>query len=198
LIVFLPKVPIATPQSIDHHGTRVEINDNRIVRICPGAWIVTRRHVIIFISPCHIHANDDHQKCKTMAATMALKAFNGYSPATQALEEEQNKIAVAKGSRRRSFGSIDGKLSCELSALNFEDDDIHAFPAIEWESNVDLDDSDSVRSNDSWSSFFSDLGGTGSKRGRSDNLKASRRLVRSKKIKSDLSSLARSMSARSA
>jgi hypothetical protein len=129
---------------------------------------------------------------------MALKMFSGYSPATQALEVEQNKTMVSKGSRRGSNSSEDSKLSGSLFALNFEDT-VHAFPAIEWDSNEDSDDSESVRSIDSWSSFLSDLeesssqSDLGSKRGRGDSRSSSRRLVRSKKIKSDLASLAHGM-----
>jgi hypothetical protein len=118
------------------------------------------------------------------------------SPATQALELVQAKPNVG-GLKGSSRGVVD--LSCNLFDLNFEDAP-NAFPAIEWESNEDSD-SESVRSMDSWNSFLSDFESDsdvrGSKRGRNDS-GVSRRLVRSKKIKSDLSSLARSMAARSA
>ena len=119
------------------------------------------------------------------------------SPATMALE-----LAKAQtDARRGSLSSVDSKLSVDLSALTFES---NAFPVIQWDSMNDSD-SDSVRSNDSWNSFFgadacdcdSDNETVGSKRGR-DEGPSSRRLVRSKVIKSDLASLARSMNARSA
>ena len=139
-----------------------------------------------------------------MAASSAVNFFDRYSPATQALEVEQSRASMAKGSGRGSSGSIDAKLSSELFTLNF-DDDIYAFPAIEWEANEDLDDSESIRSSDSSNSFLNELfdnSGSGialgSKRGRNDARPSSRRLVRSKKIKCDLSSLARGMSVRSA
>jgi hypothetical protein len=117
------------------------------------------------------------------------------SPATQALEIAQ---AQMKETRRGSFSSVDSKLSCDLSNLNFEDAPINAFPAIEWDLNIEGDsDSESVRSLDSLFDFETDSHDSlGTKRGRNDV--SFNRLVRSKKIKSDLASLARSMSARSA
>mmetsp|Transcript_9489 Transcript_9489/g.15250 ORF Transcript_9489/g.15250 Transcript_9489/m.15250 type:complete len:125 (-) Transcript_9489:398-772(-) len=120
------------------------------------------------------------------------------SPATQALELVQAKMMSSKGSRRGSLNSVDSKLSCDLFNLNFEDLP-DAFPVIQWESNEDSDsESESVRSLDSI--FLTDFE-SGSdvlgKRGRNDSGQ-SRRLVRSKKIKADLSSLARNMAARSA
>ena len=120
------------------------------------------------------------------------------SPATLALE-----LAKAKADARRgSLSSVDSKLSVDLAALTFESD---AFPVIQWDNIMNDSDSDSVRSNDSWNSLFgsdacdsdSDSETVGSKRGR-DEGPSSRRLVRSKVIKSDLASLARSMNAQSA
>ena len=118
------------------------------------------------------------------------------SPATRALELQQHKMTVSKGSRQ---GSIDSKLSCELFSLNF-DDSFNAFPIIEWDSNEDSDslsDSSSVRSMESWNSVLIESNCSLGKRGRSKPKTSYRRLVRSKKIKSDLASLARDISARS-
>lgn len=137
---------------------------------------------------------------------MSPKTMFISSPATQALEIAQ---AQMKETRRGSLSSVDSKLSCDLSNLNFDNAPINAFPSIEWDLNIgggsgDSDsESESVRSMDSLFDFFEtdshddSLGGT--KRGRNnDNSSSYKRLVRSKKIKSDLASLARSMSARSA
>ena len=118
------------------------------------------------------------------------------SPATRALELQQHKMTVSKGSRQ---GSIDSKLSCELFSLNF-DDSFNAFPIIEWDSNEDSDslsDSSSVRSMESWNSVLIESNCSLGKRGRSKPKTSYCRLVRSKKIKSDLASLARDISARS-
>jgi hypothetical protein len=127
-----------------------------------------------------------------MASKIPASEIIMSSPATVALEQEQRKMTVA----RDGGASFEAKLSCCLHSLNF-DDSLDAFPVIEWDCNEDSD-SDSVRSLDTWNSIFSnDFGSSGSlgKRGRGDSR---RRLVRSKKIKSDLSSLAVSFSARSA
>ena len=106
-------------------------------------------------------------------------------PATKALEIVQSK-AVSGRARNNSFES---KLACDLFTLHFEDD-VTSFPTIQWDN--DDSDSDSVRSLESWSSFLNEADSSPSlgKRGRSE----SRRLVRSKKIKSDLHSLAFSLS----
>jgi hypothetical protein len=125
------------------------------------------------------------------------------SPATKALE----LIEAKNEERRGSMSSVDSKLSCNLATLTFEEPST-AFPVIQWDTSDDYSDSESVRSMDSWNSFFggdlsdNDWGSSsgdllGSKRSRNDSTSAARRLVRSKKIKSDLSSLARSMAARS-
>jgi hypothetical protein len=107
------------------------------------------------------------------------------SPATAALEQEQRKMTVD----RDGGASFESKLCCGLRNLNFDDESVDSFPIIEWDSNEDSD-SDSVHSLDTWNSIFSnnDFGSSGSL--------GKRRLVRSKKIKSDLSSLAVSFSAR--
>lgn len=127
--------------------------------------------------------------------------FFSSSPATQALELAK----VEKEARRGSLNSVDSKLSVDLSALTFETPS-NAFPVIQWDTLNESDDSDSVRSMDSWNSLFggdsdsdSDSDSLlGSKRGRDDAGASSRRLVRSKVIKSDLNSLARSMAAQTA
>mmetsp|Transcript_16405 Transcript_16405/g.37974 ORF Transcript_16405/g.37974 Transcript_16405/m.37974 type:complete len:125 (+) Transcript_16405:199-573(+) len=117
-------------------------------------------------------------------------------PATKALELQQHKTNMSKGPRR---GSIDSKLSYNLFSLNF-DNNFTAFPVIEWDSNEDSDslsDSSSVRSMESWNVLFIDNDCSLGKRGRSKTKTSYRRLVRSKKIKSDLASLARNIPARS-
>lgn len=117
-------------------------------------------------------------------------------PATKALELQQHKTTISKGSRRES---IDSKLSYELFSLNF-DNTLNAFPVIEWDSNEDSDslsDSSSVRSMESWNSVLIDMDCSLGKRGRSKAQTSYRRLVRSKKIKSDLASLAMDISSRS-
>ena len=117
-------------------------------------------------------------------------------PATKALELQQHKTSMSKGPQRRS---IDSKLTYDLLSLNF-DSSFGAFPVIEWDSNEDSDslsDSSSVRSMESWNSVLFDTDCTLGKRGRTKPKTTYRRLVRSKKIKSDLASLARDISARS-
>jgi len=117
-------------------------------------------------------------------------AFAAACPATAALEEEQRKLSVTKGDR----AGFESKLSNEFGSLHFDNEDVNSFPAIEWES--DDSDSDSVRSLDNWNALLNDpfdSSGSLRKRSRSDS-STGRRLVRSKKIKSDLSSLAVSVS----
>lgn len=110
-------------------------------------------------------------------------------PATKALEHARQKLMVAKEGRQASLNKID----LELFSLTF-DDEVNSFPAIAWDSDEESD-SDSVRSLDSWNCFLtkSDSMSSLGKRGRNETV--SRRLVRSKKIKSDLSSLALGLSA---
>eukprot|EP00428_Durinskia_dybowskii_P023549 CAMPEP_0170243890 /NCGR_PEP_ID=MMETSP0116_2-20130129/21723_1 /TAXON_ID=400756 /ORGANISM="Durinskia baltica, Strain CSIRO CS-38" /LENGTH=128 /DNA_ID=CAMNT_0010494749 /DNA_START=76 /DNA_END=462 /DNA_ORIENTATION=- len=110
-------------------------------------------------------------------------------PATKALEQERRKLMVAKEGRRASLNKID----LELFALTF-DDEANSFPTIAWDSE-DESDSDSVRSLDTWNCLIakSDSMTSLGKRGRGES--GSRRLVRSKKIKSDLSSLALGLTA---
>jgi hypothetical protein len=114
-------------------------------------------------------------------------------PATEALEQEKRKMMVAREGR----ASFESKLSCQLFSLNFEDEDVNSFPLIQWDS--DESDSDSVRSLDAWNSVLTDFDSSHSlgKRGRGET-HSNRRLVRSKKIKSDLSLLPMCLSARSA
>lgn len=117
-------------------------------------------------------------------------------PATRALELQQHKMDISKVSRQ---ASIDSKLSHGLFSLNFENS-YNAFPVIEWDSNEDSDslsDSSSVRSMESWNSVLIDSDSSLGKRGRSKPKNTYRRLVRSKKIKSDLSSLAKNFPTRS-
>jgi hypothetical protein len=114
-------------------------------------------------------------------------------PATKALELQQHKTTTSKGSRR---GCIDLTLSYELFSLNFNDN-FNTFPVIEWDSNEDSDslsDSSSVRSMESLNSVLTETDCSLGKRGRSKPKSSYRRLVRSKKIKSDLASLARDIS----
>jgi len=111
-------------------------------------------------------------------------------PATRALELQNHKTTTSKGSQGRS---IDSKLSYELFSLNF-DSSLNAFPIIEWDSNEDSDslsETSSVRSMESWNSILTDTESSLGKRGRDNPKTPYRRLVRSKKIKSDLSSLAK-------
>ncbi|OEU16395.1 hypothetical protein FRACYDRAFT_268987 [Fragilariopsis cylindrus CCMP1102] len=125
-------------------------------------------------------------------------------PATQALELEQDKTREAA-------------LSCEFFGLNFNDttttfssNNVSAFPVIEWDNSESGSDSESVTSIDSWDSFLSstDYAPPSDKLGKrrrnmskttsSTSSSSHRRLVRSKKIKSGLASLAMSPTARSA
>eukprot|EP00429_Kryptoperidinium_foliaceum_P086680 CAMPEP_0176188926 /NCGR_PEP_ID=MMETSP0121_2-20121125/3168_1 /TAXON_ID=160619 /ORGANISM="Kryptoperidinium foliaceum, Strain CCMP 1326" /LENGTH=129 /DNA_ID=CAMNT_0017527519 /DNA_START=7 /DNA_END=396 /DNA_ORIENTATION=- len=114
----------------------------------------------------------------------------GSLPATNALDQEQRKLMVVKEFRR---ASLDSKLSLDLFSLTF-DDEVNSFPAITWDDSDEESDSDSVRSLDCWNSILTKSDSTGSlgKRGRNES--ASRRLVRSKKIKSNLSTLALGLS----
>lgn len=112
------------------------------------------------------------------------------NPATDALKQEQQKLMSDREGRHTSL--LEKELSLDLFSLNFEDDAV-SFPAIEWDSGEESD-SDSVRSLDCWNSILSKSDSMSSlgKRGRNDNV--SRPLVRSKKIKSDLSTLALGLS----
>jgi hypothetical protein len=111
-------------------------------------------------------------------------------PATQALEHAKRRPVIAREGQRASI--LADKLANDLFVLHM-DEEIDSFPSIEWESG-DESDSDSLPSMDSWSSFLhnSDSSNSLGKRSRGNN---SRRLVRSKKIKSNLSSLGLGLSA---
>lgn len=131
-------------------------------------------------------------RCETEERNKMVSTFS--CPATKALELQQHKTTVSKRSTRER---IESKLSCELFSLNFENN-VNAFPVIEWDSNDDSDslsDSSSVRSMESWNSGSVDTDCSLGKRGRSKSKTSYRRLVRSKKIKSDLASLARNIPA---
>jgi hypothetical protein len=109
-------------------------------------------------------------------------------PATNALKQAQEmKVPKARST------NFDVALSSALFDLTF-DDDTSAFPTLEWDSDGDFGSVASMRSSDTLNSLLGDdptssLG----KRGRSEE-RAAPRLVRSKKIKSDLASLAISIS----
>ena len=123
-----------------------------------------------------------------MTASLVSNIFAGSSlPATAALKEEQQKLMVAREGQRA--GRIDTKLAHKLFTLNFDDDDeMDSFPTIEWSSDSDSESSDSsVRSLNSLNSFLTK---SDSRRKRDRDDGSSRRLVRSKKIKSNLSLLA--------
>lgn len=109
----------------------------------------------------------------------------GSLPATKALEQERKRLMVARGDRR---ASLENKLSLDLFTLTF-DDEVNSFPAIGWDSAEESDSDDSVRSLDSWNTFMTKSDSMSSLGKRSRN-EGCRRLVRSRKIKSDLSSLA--------
>jgi hypothetical protein len=131
----------------------------------------------------------------TMAANFCTSEIVISScPATEALEQEKRKMMVAREGR----ASFESKL-CQLFNMNLEDQDANSFPLIQWDSDESDSDSDSVRSLDAWNSVLTDFDSSGSlgQRGRSE-LHGNRRLVRSKQINSDLSSLAMSLTARSA
>ena len=117
------------------------------------------------------------------------------SPATQALLA-QHTICKPKETTRQLPSNVDSKLSRDFFTLNFNDDstnNVNAFPVIEWD-NSEESDSDSIRSIDSWKTVLTDWSDSSSERtlGKRGRLSSSRRLLRSKKIKSNLASLARS------
>jgi hypothetical protein len=114
-------------------------------------------------------------------------------PATAALENAKRRMLRSKGKQLSSFESKTAQLACEFNDMTFDDDSVESFPSIEW--NLDDNFSDSEKSLGDWNSILSDCdSGSLGKRGRSQ----ARRLVRSKKIKSDLSSLASIVSCRAA
>ena len=108
-------------------------------------------------------------------------------PATDALRI----VESTKGKRRTSDFHV--SISSSLFDLTFAEAAVESFPTIEWDSDDDFDSFSSLRSLESLVSddSMSSLG----KRSRSDDhSSSSRRLVRSRKIKSGLSSLAIPMS----
>lgn len=126
---------------------------------------------------------------------MTTKTLNVYSmlpscPATDALRV----VEATKGGRReRRSSSFDVMLSSSLFDLNFVDASVDSFPSIEWDSDDEFDSSSSIRSLDTLTSLMSDdsMSSLG-KRSRSDH-RSTGRLVRSRKIKSGLASLAISL-----
>ncbi|CAJ1956367.1 unnamed protein product [Cylindrotheca closterium] len=119
---------------------------------------------------------------------MTSKTLDSYSmlscPATDALRTVQ---ATKVGRKGRASG-FDVMLSSSLLDLTFVDASVDSFPSIEWDSDDDFDSNSSLRSLDTLISDDSSLSSLG-KRSRSDS-RSSRRLVRSRKIKSGLASLA--------
>ena len=113
-------------------------------------------------------------------------------PATAALEEAKRRMCALKRVNKQgeavSSPKANSQFSRSLCSIEF-DKDAEPFPTIEWSSDDDCSsESGSERSLDEWNSFLSDFetGTSLGKRGRGE----ARRLVRSKKIKSNLSSLA--------
>ena len=134
-----------------------------------------------------------HPRINMVASTMMNKDTSvlviSLLPATKALEHSKHRRLMAREGRR---GSLQGNnLANELFTLTL-DQESEAFPSIEWDSGNESD-ADSVPSTESWSSFFSTSDSTTSLGKRSST--HSRRLVRSKKIKSNLSSLGLGLSA---
>ena len=114
-------------------------------------------------------------------------------PATAALEEANRRMLVTK-EKQSAFDSKSSGLADKFYEMTFDDDHVDPFPAIEWDSDDDVS-TDSERSLSDWNAFLSDCDSPSlGKRGRAQG----RSLVRSKKIKSDLSSLANSFVSRSA
>jgi hypothetical protein len=111
-------------------------------------------------------------------------------PATKAL-----KLAHEMNVPKARSTNFDVTLSSALFDLTFNDD-LSAFPTLEWDSDGDFGSVASMQSLDTLNSLLGDdsMSALG-KRGRSE-ARAAPRLVRSKKIKSDLASLAISISSR--
>ena len=120
-----------------------------------------------------------------MTATSNASTSMMLYPATQALEQKQRELMVAREASRVSIGNNFPPMYSTMS-VELEEDE---FPTIEWDSN-DESDSDSERSLDSWNSLLthSDSMQCLRKRARPDQQLG--RLVRSRKIKSNLSALA--------
>ena len=120
-----------------------------------------------------------------MTATVNDSTSMMLYPATQALEQKQRKLMVAREASRVSIGTNFPPMYSTVNSELEEDE----FPAIEWDSN-DESDSDSVRSLDSWNSLLTHSDSMQSLRKRARPDQQLGRLVRSRKIKSNLSALA--------
>eukprot|EP00980_Cylindrotheca_fusiformis_P023167 scaffold10199_cov146-Cylindrotheca_fusiformis.AAC.24 len=116
----------------------------------------------------------------------SLNSYYGSAscPATEALKQAQEM----KSPKRQS--AFDLPLSSVLFDLSFTGD-FEAFPTIEWDSDDGLDSVSSIRSMDTVNSLLGDdpTGYLGKRRRRDERGASNSRLVRSKKIKSDLASL---------
>jgi hypothetical protein len=119
---------------------------------------------------------------KSTMTTTSIDSYRMFAscPATNALKQAQ-EMKVLKA-RSTNFD------------VTLSNDDISAFPTLEWDSDSDFGSVTSMRSLDTLNSLLGDdsMSSLG-KRGRSE-AQAAPRLVRSKKIKSDLASLAISIS----
>lgn len=120
-----------------------------------------------------------------MTATINDSTSMMLYPATQALEQKQRKLMVAREASRVSIGTNFPPMFSTVNSELEEDE----FPAIEWDSS-DESDSDSVRSLDSWNSLLTHSDSMQSLRKRARPDQPLGRLVRSRKIKSNLSALA--------
>ena len=119
-----------------------------------------------------------------MTATINASTSMILCPATQALEQKQRKLMVAREASRVSIGTSFPSMYSAMNAEPEEDE----FPTIEWDSS-DESDSDSVRSLDSWNSLLTHSDSMSSLRKRARPDQQLGRLVRSRKIKSNLSTL---------
>ena len=104
-------------------------------------------------------------------------------PATEALKQAQEEMKFARRNSRQA--NFDESLSSEMLVLSFSED-LSSFPIIAWDSD---EESASSNSSDMWNSCLSSnskslLG----KRSRNGSREV-RRLVRSRKIRSNLASL---------
>lgn len=154
---------------------KTQIQIHRFISTCP----FTPLHVMSAATMVTINLFDD-------------KLFTESLPATAALEEAQRHMTIAREGKRASY---DSKIADSLFKMSFDDSNVESFPCIEWDNGDEDSDSDSERSMDSWSSLLSNSESLSlGKRGRGKF----RRMVRSKKIKSDLASLCKTLVPRSA
>ena len=121
--------------------------------------IISGKTTLSFLTMTVEHANDSVSSC----------------PATEALKQAQQDMELARSEKQRNF---EKSLSSELFSLTF-DKDISSFPSIAWDSEEESDSNESIKSLD-----VTLLG----KRGREES-KTERRLVRSRKFKSNLADL---------